>query len=133
MIPYPKTDIELQLSDVFKKFDFVESPASTKTKHLRLVDAISEGLDEAMKKNNSLVIMGQDIESRYHAAKKPAAKKPAAKKPAAKKPAAKKPAAKKPAAKKPAAKKPAAKKPAAKKPAAKKPAAKKPAAKKTSS
>jgi 2-oxoisovalerate dehydrogenase E1 component len=59
--PYPKTDIELQLSDVFKKFDFIDSPASTKTNHLRLVDAISEGLDEAMKKNNSLVIMGQDI------------------------------------------------------------------------
>ena len=59
--PYPETDIELQLSDVFKKFDFVETIASTKTNHLRLVDAISEGLDEAMKKNNSLVIMGQDI------------------------------------------------------------------------
>ena len=59
--PYPETNIELQLSDVFKKFDFVESTASTKTNHLRLVDAISEGLDEAMKKNNSLVIMGQDI------------------------------------------------------------------------
>jgi len=59
--PYPETSIELQLSDVFKKFDFIDSPASTKTKHIRLVDAISEGLDEAMKKNNSLVIMGQDI------------------------------------------------------------------------
>ena len=59
--PYPETDIELQLSDVFKKFDFIDSPASVKTNHIRLVDAISEGLDEAMKKNNSLVIMGQDI------------------------------------------------------------------------
>jgi hypothetical protein len=34
-------------------------PASSKTKHIRLVDAISEGLDEAMKKNDSLVIMGR--------------------------------------------------------------------------
>ena len=59
--PYPETDIELQLSDVFKKFDFIDSPASVKTNHIRLVDAISEGLDEAMEKNNSLVIMGQDI------------------------------------------------------------------------
>ncbi|MDA9285004.1 dehydrogenase E1 component subunit alpha/beta [Flavobacteriaceae bacterium] len=59
--PFPETSIELQLSDVFKKFDFIDSPASIKTKHIRLVDAISEGLDEAMKKNNSLVIMGQDI------------------------------------------------------------------------
>jgi len=59
--PFPETSIELQLSDVFKKFDFIDFPASIKTKHIRLVDAISEGLDEAMKKNNSLVIMGQDI------------------------------------------------------------------------
>jgi 2-oxoisovalerate dehydrogenase E1 component len=59
--PFPETSIELQLSDVFKKFDFIDSPASIKKKHIRLVDAISEGLDEAMKKNNSLVIMGQDI------------------------------------------------------------------------
>ena len=59
--PYPEIDIELQLSDVFKKFDFIDSPASSKMKHIRLVDAISEGLDEAMKKNDSLVIMGQDI------------------------------------------------------------------------
>ena len=59
--PYPEIDVELQLSDVFKKFAFIDFPASSKTKHIRLVDAISEGLDEAMKKNNSLVIMGQDI------------------------------------------------------------------------
>ena len=59
--PYPESNIELQLSDVFKKFDFINSPASTKTNHIRLVDAISEGLDESMKKYNSLVIMGQDI------------------------------------------------------------------------
>ena len=58
---YPIANVEFELSDVFKKFDFNHISPSEETKHIRLVDAISEGLDEAMKKNDSLVIMGQDI------------------------------------------------------------------------
>ena len=58
---YPIANLELELSDVFKKFEFNHIIPYTETKHIRFVDAVSEGLDEAMKKNNSLVIMGQDI------------------------------------------------------------------------
>ena len=58
---YPIANVEFELSDVFKKFEFKLISPSIETKHIRLVDAISEGLDEAMKKNDSLVIMGQDI------------------------------------------------------------------------
>ena len=58
---YPIANVEFELSDVFKKFEFNHILPSKETKHIRLVDAISEGLDEAMKKNDSLVIMGQDI------------------------------------------------------------------------
>jgi 2-oxoisovalerate dehydrogenase E1 component len=58
---YPIANVELELSDVFKKFEFNHISPSTETKHIRFVDAVSQGLDEAMKKNDSLVIMGQDI------------------------------------------------------------------------
>jgi len=58
---YPIANVELELSDIFKKFEFNHISPSTETKHIRFVDAVSQGLDEAMKKNDSLVIMGQDI------------------------------------------------------------------------
>jgi len=58
---YPIANVELELSDVFKKIEFNHISPSTETKHIRFVDAVSQGLDEAMKKNDSLVIMGQDI------------------------------------------------------------------------
>ena len=64
-LAYEEDEIELvaskELSDVFKNFDYKEVNPSIKSKNIRLVDAISEGLNQAMEKHDDLVIMGQDI------------------------------------------------------------------------
>jgi 2-oxoisovalerate dehydrogenase E1 component len=55
--------IEREHNDLFKSFDdksFV-APASTETSKLRLIDAVSDGLKESMRKHSKLVLMGQDI------------------------------------------------------------------------
>ncbi len=52
---------ETELADVFAPFSFqLKEPSSVKTE-MRLVDAISDGLREAMKEFPDLVLMGQDI------------------------------------------------------------------------
>ena len=56
-------DLETELSDVFNYFDYSASaiePTSEK-EHIRLIDAISEGLRQSMEIHSDLVIMGQDI------------------------------------------------------------------------
>ncbi len=53
--------IENELSDVYQSFDFEITKPSKSTKTLRYIDAISDGLNEAMLKNEDLVLMGQDI------------------------------------------------------------------------
>jgi 2-oxoisovalerate dehydrogenase E1 component len=54
-------NLETELSDVYKMFDFQETEPSQKKNKIRLVDAISEGLRQSMEKHDDLVIMGQDI------------------------------------------------------------------------
>ena len=54
-------NLETELSDVYKMFDFQETEPSQKKNKIRLVDAISEGLRQSMEKHDNLVIMGQDI------------------------------------------------------------------------
>ncbi len=54
-------DLDKELNDVFASFDFNEIKPGSSTKELRLIDAISEGLKEAMIRYEDLVIMGQDI------------------------------------------------------------------------
>jgi 2-oxoisovalerate dehydrogenase E1 component len=49
------------LNDVYAPFEQELSPAGQTTNELRLIDAISDGLDHAMEKHPSLVLMGQDI------------------------------------------------------------------------
>lgn len=50
-----------ELSDVYQDTLFEDIKIGEKSKNLRLVDAISEGLEQSMFKHNELIIMGQDI------------------------------------------------------------------------
>lgn len=50
-----------ELSDVFQIFDYKEFKPISKSKELRFIDAISEGLKQSMQKHEDLIIMGQDI------------------------------------------------------------------------
>ena len=52
---------EAELADVYKAHEFVISKAGSEKVSMRYIDAISDGLDQAMKKNDDLVLMGQDI------------------------------------------------------------------------
>ena len=52
---------ENELSDVYADFNFKKVEKSNEVQNMRLVDSISDGLKEAMYKNDSLIIMGQDI------------------------------------------------------------------------
>ncbi|MBQ4822589.1 dehydrogenase E1 component subunit alpha/beta [Aquimarina sp. MMG016] len=54
-------DLDTELKDVYKGFYYTEKQPSSTTNELRLIDAISDGLKEAMQRNDNLVIMGQDI------------------------------------------------------------------------
>lgn len=50
-----------ELEDVYTKFDYQEVTPNLNVKNIRLVDAISEGLRQAMERHKELVIMGQDV------------------------------------------------------------------------
>lgn len=50
-----------ELADVYKAFDFKETKPGAEKETMRFIDAISDGLNLAMKKNDDLVLMGQDI------------------------------------------------------------------------
>ena len=52
---------ENELSDVYADFNFKKVEKSNEVQNMRLIDSISDGLKEAMYKNDSLIIMGQDI------------------------------------------------------------------------
>ncbi len=54
-------NLEDELADVFKKHEYKEILPVEETKNIRLIDAISEGLKQAMQQHDDLVIMGQDI------------------------------------------------------------------------
>jgi len=55
------SDATTELNDVYKPFVYQEVKLKNKTREIRFVDAISEGLKQSMEKHNELVIMGQDI------------------------------------------------------------------------
>ncbi|MBK7913392.1 MAG: dehydrogenase E1 component subunit alpha/beta [Saprospiraceae bacterium] len=55
--------LEDELADVYKAYDFKEILPSkdAAVKNIRFIDAIREGLQEAMRRHSDLVLMGQDI------------------------------------------------------------------------
>ncbi len=56
-----QVDLNKELQDVYKAFDFKNVDPNNTTRELRLIDAISDGLKEGMRKYQDLVIMGQDV------------------------------------------------------------------------
>ena len=56
-----KADLQTELNDVYKPYEFQEVKPEGELKEIRFIDAISDGLEHAMNKNNDLIIMGQDI------------------------------------------------------------------------
>ena len=54
-------DVDNELKDVYKEYDFKEIKPKKKSSNIRFVDAISEGLYQSMEKDDNLILMGQDI------------------------------------------------------------------------
>lgn len=57
----PKPDTKLELADMYAPFEFKEVQPEGKKSNKRFIDAISDGLRQAMQKHSNLVLMGQDI------------------------------------------------------------------------
>ena len=55
------SDLSIELGDVYKEFEPQIVTPYSKTAKIRLVDAVSDGLRQAMRRHPELVIMGQDI------------------------------------------------------------------------
>jgi 2-oxoisovalerate dehydrogenase E1 component len=56
-----KADLQTELGDVYKSYEFEKVDSVDESREMRFIDAISDGLEHAMKKHDDLVIMGQDI------------------------------------------------------------------------
>ncbi len=59
--PPIEADLETELNDVYRAYTHEVIEPSSKTAEKRLVDAISDGLRQAMETHENLVIMGQDV------------------------------------------------------------------------
>jgi len=59
--PAPQPDTETETADVYAPFEFRGVKPGTATNEMRFVDAVSDGLREAMRKHPDLILMGQDI------------------------------------------------------------------------
>lgn len=59
--PEIEFDLEKELADVYAPHTFKQSEPGQETKEMRLIDAVSDGLNEVMKKHDNLILMGQDI------------------------------------------------------------------------
>ena len=56
-----QADTAREENDVFAPHSFQEITTSSESSHIRLIDAVSDGLRQAMERHDNLVIMGQDI------------------------------------------------------------------------
>ncbi|GGX27185.1 alpha-ketoacid dehydrogenase subunit alpha/beta [Aquimarina muelleri] len=54
-------NLDQELRDVYTAFDYKAITLLSKTKEIRLIDSISDGLREGMRRHDNLVIMGQDV------------------------------------------------------------------------
>lgn len=54
-------DLNEELNDVYKPYDFEEVTTKEEVQNVRMIDAISQGLKQSMERHENLVIMGQDI------------------------------------------------------------------------
>jgi len=54
-------DAQTELSDVYMPFTHKESKPGDGLQNMRLVDAVSDGLKQAMRRHKNLVLLGQDI------------------------------------------------------------------------
>ncbi|MBK9284198.1 MAG: dehydrogenase E1 component subunit alpha/beta [Sphingobacteriaceae bacterium] len=57
----PAPDTKKELDEMYKPYVLESNTNSGNTSTIRLIDAISQGLNQAMQKHNNLVLMGQDI------------------------------------------------------------------------
>lgn len=62
-LPAVQSSESAELADVYRPFDLLETPPAPDAvrKEMRFVDAIADGLKEAMKRHDQLILMGQDI------------------------------------------------------------------------
>lgn len=56
-----EADLEEELNDVYKPYDFESFEAKEETENIRMIDAISQGLHQSMNRHQDLILMGQDI------------------------------------------------------------------------
>ena len=54
-------DLSQEIQDVYAAFEAVETPPNSQTEELRHIDAISQSLEQAMERDDTIVIMGQDV------------------------------------------------------------------------
>ena len=59
--PPIQADLDTELNDVYKPFNFQITTANNEKSEKRFIDAVSDGLFQAMEKHQDLVVMGQDI------------------------------------------------------------------------
>jgi len=56
-----ETNLETELNDVYKPYEYQHFEAGSESKNIRFIDAISEGLKQSFERHENLIIMGQDI------------------------------------------------------------------------